>query len=220
MRKFSLVPGSFMVLSALLFSSPSFAQQIPVGATVPQYPDKSSSPKDVQKDSKPEGGGAGAAVDLNTYKVGPADVLMVNVWNEDKFTGQRVVQQNGNITMPLVGDIPAGGTTPKEIEAAVTKSLTKYVVKPLVTVTVLDVQSKKYYLTGLTNHPGEYALAVPTTVLEAINKAGGLQDFANQKKIYILRGDKRLPFKYKDVIHGKNMEQNIHLEPGDTIVIP
>jgi polysaccharide export outer membrane protein len=72
----------------------------------------------------------------------------------------------------------------------------------------------------MANHSGEYMLAVPTTVLEAISKAGGLQDFANPKKIYILRGDKRIPFNYKDVIHGKNMDQNIHLEPGDHIVVP
>jgi polysaccharide export outer membrane protein len=143
----------------------------------------------------------------------------VSVWNEEKFTKQVVVQQNGKITMPLVGDIPAGDTTPKEIEVAIAKALTKYVVKPLVTVTVLEVQSKKYYLDGLVNHPGEYALAVPTTILEAISKGGGLQDFANQKKIYVLRGTQRIPFNYKEVSQGKNMNQNIHLEPGDHIFV-
>jgi len=63
-------------------------------------------------------------------------------------------------------------------------------------------------------------LAVPTTVFEAISKSGGLQDFANKKKIYVLRGDKKLPFNYKEVLNGKNLDQNIHLESGDHVVVP
>ena len=206
----------------LLFCSFSFGQQIPVANSVPSYSDQSSAPKDNKKDKNnaPEAAPVGAAVDSNTYKVGPADVLLVNVWDEPNFTKQVVVQQNGAITMPLVGDIHAGDCTPKEIEVAVAKSLTKYVVKPLVTVTVLEVQSKKYYLDGMVNRAGEYPLAVPTTILQAISKAGGLQDFANRKKIYVLRGDKRIPFNYKDVLNGKNMDQNILLEPNDHIVVP
>ena len=207
----------------LLFCALSFGQQIPVGpASIPQYSDKPSNTRDKQKDAdkKPEAPSVGSAVDSNTYKVGPADVLQVSVWNEDKFTKQVVVQQNGAITMPLVGDIPAGDKTPKEIEAAIADSLTKYVVKPLVTVTVLEVQSKKYYLDGMVNHPGEYQLAVPTTILEAISKGGGLQDFANKKRIYVLRGSTKIPFNLKDVMNGKKMEQNIPLEPGDHIVVP
>jgi polysaccharide export outer membrane protein len=223
MRKFFNVQCLSVILPLLLFCSLSFGQQVPVGpSSIPQYSDKPSS-KDGQKedkDRKSEGPSVGAAVDSNTYKVGPADVLMVKVWNEEKFSGQVVVQQNGNITLPLVGDVAAGQTTPKDIEVAVAKSLTKYVVKPLVTVTVMAVESKKYYLDGLVNHPGEYPLAVPTTILEAISKSGGLQDFANKKKIYILRGDKKIPFNLKDVMNGRNMDQNIHLEPGDHIVVP
>jgi polysaccharide export outer membrane protein len=200
------------------FVAISFGQQIPVGAS-PQYSDKPSGQGDQERKSS-EPAPIGAAVDSTTYKVGAADVLKVSVWNEEKFTQQVVVQQNGKFTMPLIGDIDAGGFTPKEIEASVAKALTKYVVKPLVTVTVMEVGSKKYYLVGMVNHPGEFPLAVPTTVLDAISKSGGLQDFANKKKIYILRGDKKIPFNYKEVINGKNMDQNILLEPGDHVVIP
>jgi polysaccharide export outer membrane protein len=220
MRKFFPVPGILPFLFLLVFCSLFFGQQIPVGASVPQYSDKPAQKED--KDHKiPEVAPVGAAVDTSTYKVGPADVLKINVWGEDKFTQpQIVVQQNGKITLPLVGDIQAGDTTPKDIEIAVAKALTQYVKKPLVTVTVLEVGSKKYYLDGLVNHPGEFALSVPTTVLEAISKSGGLQDFANRRKIYILRAGKKIPFNYKDVINGKNMDQNIHLEPDDHIVVP
>jgi polysaccharide export outer membrane protein len=163
---------------------------------------------------------SGSSVDTNSYKIGPSDVLNVRVWNEEKFSGPVTVHQDGKITLPLVGDLPAGDTTPKDVEKVITEALAKYVVKPLVTVTVQEVGSKKYYLDGMANHPGEYPLAVPTSILEAISKAGGLQDFANSKKIYVLRGDKRIPFNYKDVLHGKHMEQNIQLQPGDHIVIP
>jgi polysaccharide export outer membrane protein len=163
---------------------------------------------------------AGASVDSNSYKIGPADILNIHVWNEEKFSGPVTVHQDGRITLPLVGDVDAGGMTPIEVQDTVSKALTKYVVKPLVTVTVQDVQSKKYYLDGEVNHPGEYPLGIPTTILEAISRAGGLQEFANAKRIYVLRGDKRLPFNYKDVLHGKHMEQNIKVEPGDHIVVP
>jgi polysaccharide export outer membrane protein len=166
------------------------------------------------------GGGAGAPVDSSKYKIGPADVLLIRVWHEDAFSGPVVVHQDGKFTLPLVGDLDAGGKTPMEVQEIITKALTKYVVKPLVTVTVQEVGSKRYYMNGLINRPGEYSLVVPTTILDAISKAGGLQDFANPKKIYVLRGSKRIYFNYKDVSHGKHMEENIELEPGDYVFVP
>jgi polysaccharide export outer membrane protein len=163
---------------------------------------------------------AGAPVDSNAYKIGPADILSIRVWNEPEFSGPVAVHQDGKITLPLVGDLQAGGSTPVEVEKTITKALTKFVVKPLVTVTVQQVQSKKYYMDGMIGRRGEYPLVVPTTVLEAVSKAGGIQEFGNEKKIYILRGDKRIPFNYKDVVRGKHMEQNIELKPGDHVVVP
>jgi polysaccharide export outer membrane protein len=163
---------------------------------------------------------AGAPVDSGSYKIGPADVLNIRVWNQPEFSGPVAVHQDGKITLPLVGDLQAGGKTPNDVQDIIAESLKKYVLKPLVTVTVQDVGSKRYYMDGLIARPGEYELVVPTTILEAVSKAGGLQDFANAKHIYILRGDKRIYFNYKDVIHGKHMEQNIQLQSGDHIVIP
>ncbi len=164
-------------------------------------------------------GGPGAPVDANSYKIGPADVLSIRVWNEAEFSGPVAVQENGKITLPLVGDLDAGGKTPNQVQDIIAEALKKYVVHPLVTVTVQEVGSKRYYMDGMVNRPGEYQLVVPTTILEAISKAGGLQEFANKKKIYVLRGDERIPFNYKDVIRGKNMAQNILLKPGDHVVV-
>lgn len=163
---------------------------------------------------------AGAPVDSGKYKIGPADVLNIQVWHEPEFSGLMAVHEDGKFTMPLIGDLEAGGKTPNEVQDEVADSLKKYVVKPLVQVYIQDVGSKRYYMDGLTARPGEYSLIVPTTILEAISKAGGISDFANAKHIYILRGDKRIYFNYREVIKGKHMEQNILIEPGDHIVVP
>ena len=159
-------------------------------------------------------------MDSNSYKVGAADVLYVRVWNEQQFSGPVSVQDNGHITLPLVGDLAVGDKTPNEIQQIIAKALTRFVVKPLVTVTVQAVESKKYYMDGMVARPGEYMLITPTTVFQAISKANGLQEFANPKKIYVLRGTQRIPFNYKEVIHGKNMAQDVQLQPGDHVVVP
>ena len=163
---------------------------------------------------------AGAPVDSSTYKIGPNDILNVNVWKEKEFTGPTVVHGDGKITLPLVGDLQAGGLTPIEAEKVIKTALSKYLVNPLVTVTVQEVLSKKYYMDGEINRAGEYSLVGPTTILEAISKAGGLREFANEKHIYILRGSSRITFNYKDVSHGKHMEQNIQLQSGDHVIVP
>lgn len=219
--KFLNLCAVFLAVGVALAAQDS-SQQTPAPAnsdqnqTAPATPPAQPTPQQAQPQPKE----AGAPVDSNAYKVGPADVLNIRVWNEAEFSGPVAVHDDGMITLPLVGDLPAGGKTPNEIQQIIAKALAKYVVKPLVTVTVQSVESKKYYMDGLIARPGEYVLITPTTVLEAISKAGGLQEFGNPKKIYILRGNQRLHFNYKDVIHGKNMDQNIQLQPGDHIVVP
>jgi len=209
----------------LILALPLFCvgQQVPVTPNqIPTVPEtRDAAPKATQPGAPAQpGGGAGAPVDSNSYKVGPADVLSVRVWDEPQFSGPVAVQENGKITLPLVGDLDAGGHTPVQIEDSISKALTKYIVKPLVTVTVQEVGSRRYYMDGQINHPGEYALVVPTTILEAISKAGGTQEFANKKKIYVLRGDQRIPFNLKQVIRGEHLDQNILLKPGDHVVVP
>jgi polysaccharide biosynthesis/export protein len=159
-------------------------------------------------------------VDSSKYKIGPGDILNIRVWEEPQFSGPVAVHQDGKITMLLVGDLDVGGKTPIEAQDIVATALKKHVIRPLVTIIVQDVGSKKYFIDGLANHPGEYPLVTPTTVFEAISRASGLNEFANTKKIYVLRGDKRIRFNYHDVLRGKNMDQNILLQPGDHIVVP
>ncbi|MBV9677065.1 MAG: polysaccharide biosynthesis/export family protein [Acidobacteriaceae bacterium] len=191
----------------------------PPSAPAPATPTPNPNPSTTTPAKPSAASAAGAPVDSSKYKIGPGDVLKIRVWGEDAFSDLYAVHEDGRITVLLVGDLSVGGKTPIETQGIVADALKKYVQKPLVTVTVQSVGSKRYFLDGLANRPGEYTLEVPTTILEAISKAGGLNEFANQKKIYVLRGDKQIRFNYHDVIRGKKMDQNILLQNGDHIVV-
>ena len=212
----SIATFIFLPILAGAFPQEQPQETVPPGQT--STPPVPKGDKSIATNPMPTGGGA--PVDSSKYKIGPGDVLLIRVWNENAFSGPVAVHEDGKITLQLVGDLDAGGRTPLEVQDTIADSLKKYVVKPLVTVTVESVGSKRYYMDGLVARPGEYPLVVPTTILEAISKAGGLQDFANTKHIYVLRGDKRIYFNYKDVIKGKRMDQNILLETNDHIVVP
>jgi len=161
-----------------------------------------------------------AAVDPNKYLIGPEDILFIRVWREPDFTLPAAVRPDGKITMPLVGDVQAGDQTPMQLTKSITEMLGKYLNNPDVNVIVTEVRSKKYYIDGEVLKPGTYLLVTPTTVLEALSNSGGFRDFANSKKIRILRKGNILHFNYKDVSKGKNLEQNILVEPGDHIIVP
>jgi polysaccharide biosynthesis/export protein len=215
MNLFGLSTCAVVLSFFALFSLPACSAQT---TTAPGSAEPGSSTGTAEL--KQQSQAAGAPVDSGNYQVGPTDVLNVNVWHEPDFSGPVTVHSDGKITLKLVGDLQAGGKTPLEIQATIKEALAKYVKDPLVTVTVQEVLSKKYYMDGEITRPGEYSLASPTTILEAISKAGGLRDFANEKKIYVLRGDKRISFNYKEVTHGKRMEQNIALQSGDHVFVP
>ena len=100
------------------------------------------------------------------------------------------------------------------------QALSEYINKPDVTVTIQQVNSKKFFLTGEVYRPGEYPLVTPTRIFDALSNAGGFRDFANKKKIILIRGAERYRFNYQDVLKGKNLGQNIFLENGDTVVVP
>jgi polysaccharide export outer membrane protein len=130
------------------------------------------------------------------------------------------VRPDGKITLGLGGEVQAAGLTPDALGKKITEVLSNFVNSPQVTVSVQQVNSKRYYISGEVNRSGVFPMVMPTTILEALVNAGGFRDFANSKKIVILRGTKRLNFNYKEVIKGKNLEQNVLLENGDHIVVP
>ena len=185
-----------------------------VGPTTP--PGSTTAP------SLPGTPGVGEAVDPNKYSIGAEDVLYIQVWREPDFTRMVAVRPDGKITMPLIGELQASGLTPMQLTKELTEKLGQYVNRPDVTITVQEVRSKKYYIDGGVNRPGEYALVTPTRVFEALSRAGGFTEFANPKKIRIIRneGKQTIKFNWKDVSQGKHLEQNIYLENGDHIYVP
>ena len=167
--------------------------------------------------SPPEG--IGQPIDPNKYLIGAEDLLYIQVWREVDFTRPAAVRPDGKITMPLIGDVQAQGLTPQQLTQTLVEKLGTVLTHPEVTVTVTEVRSKKYYIDGEVNHPGFFPLVTPTRVLEALSNAGGFRDFANTKRIKILRGDQVFNFNYNDVSKGKHTEQNIYVENGDHIIV-
>lgn len=161
----------------------------------------------------------------DSFIIGDNDLLGINVWNEPDFKQSVPVRSDGKISLPLIGDVQAAGLTPLQLQQDIRTKLRSYIAQPDVTVIVLQINSQKFNILGRVIKPGSYSLSATTTVLDAIAEAGGFQDFAKQKAIYILRHNSdgsqlRVAFNYKDVIKGKHPEQNIRLEPHDTIVVP
>jgi polysaccharide export outer membrane protein len=159
------------------------------------------------------------------YRIGAGDVLQIAVWKEaDASVPEVVVRADGKISVPLVKEIDVLGLTPKDLEKLLTEKLSRLINDPDVTVVAKKINSLKVYLAGAVRKEGSVPLLGPMTVLQAINEAGGLTEYAKKKKIYVLRpeGGKqtRLPFNYEDVIKGGHPEQNILLKPNDMIVVP
>jgi polysaccharide export outer membrane protein len=167
----------------------------------------------------PKGGASPVAVDPHKYIIGAEDVLHVLVWRENEISGDKIVRPDGKISMPLIGELQASGLTPEQLGKEITTALTKLINDPEVTVSLVSVNSKRYYIDGEVGRPGEFKLITPTRVLEALSMAGGFREFAKTTKIRILRGNTTFKFNYKEVIHGKKMEQNIFLENGDHIIV-
>ena len=159
------------------------------------------------------------------YVIGPDDVLSVLFWRDKDMTADVVVRPDGKISLPLINDIQAGGLTPSELCEAVKAVARRYVEDPSVTVVVKQINSRKLFITGQVEKPGPYPMSGPTTVLQLIATAGGLKEFTDGKRILIMRTDKAgkqtsYVFNYRQVTEGKNLEQNIELRPGDTVVVP
>ena len=176
-------------------------------------------PKPAATSELPPADSPAAPVDPKSYKIGTEDVVQIRVWRENELSLQAVVRPDGKITLPLGGELQVGDLTLEQVRDKVVEVYSKFVNKPEVSVSLTRVSSRKYYLVGKVQRTGMFPLVVPTTVMEAINAAGGFQEFANKKKVVILRGEKRLKFNYEEVTKGKNMTQNILLENGDHIIV-
>ncbi len=158
------------------------------------------------------------------YVIGPEDVLGIIFWRDTEMSGDVTVRPDGRITLPLIGEIQAAGLTPSALRDQVQAASAKYLTDANVAIVVRQINSRKVYITGTVTTPGAYPLTGPRTVMQLISLAGGVTEFADSSNITIMRvqGGRTLSFKfnYKDVAKGKKLEQNLQLQPGDTVVVP
>jgi len=181
-----------------------------------------SVPTSAQKHADPQ---TQMLTQADSYVIGTDDVLAINVWKQPDISRTLPVRSDGRISLPLIGEVQAAGQTPLRLEETLKERLQPFLAQPEVTVIVQQVNSQKFNILGRVARPGSYPLSNPTTVLDAIALAGGCREFAKQKAIYVLRigpdgRESRISFNYQDVIKGKNLDQNVRLQPHDTIVVP
>lgn len=158
------------------------------------------------------------------FVIGTEDILAINVWREPEMSRVVPVRPDGKISLPLIGEFEAAGSTARQLEAKLAKKLETIVNNPQVTVIVQEIRSQKYSIMGEVNRPGSFMMTPQMTVLDAIAVAGGLRDFAKAKKMYILRRGPnntttKIPVNYKEIMNGSS-GQNIVLQARDTIVVP
>ena len=161
-----------------------------------------------------------------SYKINPGDVLDIYVWNEKNLERQAIVRPDGYFSFPLAGEVIAGGLTTGEVEISLIRALDKFLkVSPMVTVSLIKLDGNKISVLGKVHRPGEYLINRPTDIMQALALAGGLNQFAAENKINILRRTESgeqisILFKYGDVKSGDALESNIELQSGDVVVVP
>ncbi len=159
-----------------------------------------------------------------TFVLGPGDVIEISVWKDPDLTRQIIVQPDGYISFPLIGELKAAGQTVSQVRKEVTKRLSDYMSNPNVTVTPVKIESYKVYVIGKVNKPGMFIVLPSVTVLQALSMAGGTNPFADLGDIAIIRhtasGETKIDFDYNEVASGKNLQQNIELQSGDVVLVP
>jgi polysaccharide export outer membrane protein len=174
--------------------------------------------------SPTEGKQAEIAIDSGEYMIGPEDVLYINVWKEESLTRQVQVRADGKISLPLIDEVQTSGLTPLQLKEKLTDLLKKYLDNPTVSVTVVEANSSKVFVTGEVRTPGAFRLRMRTTVLQAIILAGGFTDSADKTKVTIIRKEsdqtRRIIVSYNQIVSGKALDSDIYAKSGDTIIVP
>ena len=167
---------------------------------------------------------AAAIAEDPDFVIGQNDVLDISVWKEPEISRKVPVRPDGKISLPLLNDLQAAGLTPMQLQTQITEKLKQFLTEPQVTVIVAEINSRRIYILGEASRPGAYPLLPNMTVLQALSGAGGFTQFANSSKVRILRMENgkqvSFNFNYKEVILGKNIDRNIVLKSGDSIVVP
>ena len=165
-----------------------------------------------------------AAAAEGDYHINPGDVLIVTVWNEQDLTMEALVRPDGKFSFPLAGELQPSGRSVADVQAEIKQRMETYIPDAVVTVRVKETTGNVAYVVGKVNRPGPVPMVQDTTVMQALAYAGGTAQFAKLGSILILRmsggTQTALPFDYDDMLDGKGLEQNVVLQPGDTVVVP
>lgn len=207
------------------------ASQAPSPLAPPPVIERDLTAEATEQPGKDRGKPVGVPSD-DDYTIGLQDVLAISVWREPELSRTARVRPDGKISLPLIGEVKASGLPARTLQAEIAKELEAYIQKPEVTVSIQEANSHRFSILGEVQRPGSYMLAKPMTVLDAIAMAGGFREFAKVKKIFVLRRvptrangmvvyeEVKIYVNYKEVINGEHPEQNVELEPGDTVVVP
>jgi polysaccharide export outer membrane protein len=165
-----------------------------------------------------------AAEEPAPYRIQPGDLLTVSVWRETELQSDVIVRPDGGVSFPLAGDMSAAGATVEDLRRKLDERLRPYIPDVVVTVAVKSPAGNRIYVVGKVNKPGEFLLSRPVDVMQALAMAGGATPFAEINDIRILRRDGKqqtsLRFRYSDAERGRELEKNILLQSGDTVVVP
>lgn len=160
------------------------------------------------------------------YRIGPADVLSISVWNHKEMNQTVTVRPDGNVSFALIGDIPAVGLTPLELQLAMEKALGEYIelIPGEVSVVVDAVHSYKVSVLGEVRLPGRFEFQNQASVLDALAEAGGLTEFASSSNILILRTiggqTEKIRFDYQKLLKSADRQARVLIFPGDVILVP
>jgi len=174
--------------------------------------------------SSPASAPANSPTLSSDYRIGPEDVLNVVFWRDTELSAEVMVRPDGKISLPLLNDLQAAGFTPEELRQRLIEAAEKFIEEPNASVVVKSVNSRKVFITGMVSKPSAYPLVGTMTVLQLIATAGGLLEYADKDKIQIIRvvdgKTDYFKFNYSEVMRRRNVDQNIDLRPGDTVVVP
>jgi polysaccharide export outer membrane protein len=167
--------------------------------------------------------GAPEVVPPAGYVIGVGDELGIKFWEQADLSGDVVVRPDGKISVPLLHDVQAAGQTPQQLSEQISAVAKRYVQDPNVTVIIRQINSRAVFITGRVVHAGRYPLSGSTSILQLIAIAGGFAEWADQENVMVMRSNQNrfvtIRFNYKDVMASKNLDQNIDLQPGDTVIV-
>jgi polysaccharide biosynthesis/export protein len=165
---------------------------------------------------------------VDTYYIGVDDMLQINVWKNPDISVTVPVRPDGKISVPLVGDVVAGGKEPMVVAREIKKALAKYIREPQVAVILTQLNSHEFIsrvrITGAVNTPSSIPFRQGMTVLDAMLQAGGVNDFAAANSARLYRKEGRITAEYdvylQDILNSGELETNYMLLPGDILTVP